>query len=324
MSGPAAARGPLAFLLQSQSGQWITISLGAMYAFPEQVKGMVLLPLLKEASQYSDMAKFVASGLGVAEGELLSKSGSTTSSSSTPSMQPIIIHTGGNSGTANKTLSDTVAYYALGAGACWVGYVVLSQALPDAVQEMLPVTRKFFAKTSSVLAEGIIQVRKSLEAQLQTLSKKQDDLDGKLDDTHASVRSVQSELADTRADIHGLGEGMDRCESTLLSSSRLQSYTSKGVTLLVRCVATMLPSNDRQVNELAQYIQDGEEMGKREQEQRRLTGIRGTPLSATPQLPPPKRRTSLFIRDSELDSSLHSLEDVNKVLGIGPNGLLTA
>jgi len=34
----AAARGPLAFLLRSQAGQWVTISLGAMYAFPEQAK----------------------------------------------------------------------------------------------------------------------------------------------------------------------------------------------------------------------------------------------------------------------------------------------
>lgn len=332
MSGAAgAARGPLAFLLQSQTGQWLTISLGALYAFPEQVKGMIVFPVLREASQYSDVAKFIANGLGVSEGELKSSTTSATSSSS-PSMQPIIIHTGGNgNNSTSKTLTDTVTYYALGAGACWVGYVVLSQALPETVQEMMPVTRRFFAKTSSVLAEGIIAVRKTLEAQIQGLSKKQDDLDGKLDDTHASVRSVQQDLADTRTDIQGLGESMDRCESTLLSSSRLQSYTSKGVTLLVRCVATMLPSNDRQVNELAQYIQDGEEMGKREQEQRRVltAGIRGTPVSSmiTPQqqLPPPsKRRTSLFIRDSELDSSLHSLDDVNNVLGIGPNGLLKA
>jgi hypothetical protein len=321
MSGPAAARGPLAFLLQSQSGQWLAISLGALYAFPDQVKGMILLPALREASQYSDVAKFLANGLGVSEGELKGSS-SASASTSSPSMQPIIIHTG-NGGNGSKTLADTVTYYALGAGACWVGYVVLSQALPEAVQEMLPVTRRFFAKTSSVLADGIIQVRKSLEAQMKNLSKKQDDLEGKLDDTHRSVRSVQKELGETRGDIQGLGESMDRCESTLLSSSRLQSYTSKGVTLLVRCVATMLPSNDRQVNELAQYIQDGEEMGRREQEQRRLAGVRGTPLSTiTPQQP--NRKTSLFIRDSELDSSLHSLEDVNKVLGIGPNGLLTA
>jgi len=116
-----------------------------------------------------------------------------------------------------------------------------------------------------------------------------------------------------------LGESMDRCESTLMSSKMLQSYTSKGVTLLVRCVASMLPSNDRTVNELAQYIKDGEDMGKREQEQKRLSELKGPGSILSPE---PK--TNYMIRDSELDSSLHSLEDVHSILGIGPGGLLKA
>jgi hypothetical protein len=84
----------------------------------------------------------------------------------------------------------------------------------------------------------------------------------------------------------------------------------------------MFPSNDRTVGELAQYIKDGEDMGKREQEQRRLTELKGTPGSILSPDPAPK--TNYLIRDSELDSSLHSLEDVHSILGIGPGGLLKA
>lgn len=297
----------------------MVISLGAMYAFPDQVRSMVV-PALRQAGEYSDLAKFLSKGLA--------EDGQTNTREKLGSgmfqQAPIVIHT--TSGGEKKTLLDAVTYYALGAGACWVGYVVLSQALPEAVQEVLLVTRRFFAKTSSVLAEGIVAVRKSLESKIERLTKKQDDLESKLDDTHTSVKGVQDGLDAARDDLRGLGDGMDRCETAVMNSSRLQSYTSKGVTLLVRCVATMLPSNDRQVNELAQYVRDGEEMGRRESEQRRVAGIRGTPVSmmTAAQLKPQQQRTNLFIRDSELDSSLHSLEDVNAVLGIGPGGVLKA
>ncbi|KAG7369621.1 hypothetical protein IV203_027367 [Nitzschia inconspicua] len=314
MSGAAAAKGPLAFLLRSQTGQWFTITLGAIYAFPEQAKALVF-PALKEASQWSDLAKQLSQGVGAVDDKTALKS---VTSASAPT--PIIIHTGGSSSEKGGYVA-TIATYAIGAGACWVGFVVLTNALPEAVKEVMPVTRKFFSKTSHVLAEGIIQVKKVMEEKIAALSKKQDTMDAKLDDTHASVLSVQKDLVDTRGDISKLGDSMVRQEETLMSSKRLQSYTSKGVTLLVRCVASMLPTNDRSVNELAQYIKDGEEMGKREQEQRRLSELRGPGSILSP---PPEPKTNYMIRESECDSSLHSLEDVNTILGIGPGGLLTA
>ena len=52
MSAAGAARGPLAFLLQTQSGQWMTISLGAIYAFPEQAK-----MIFGDFGQYAVLAK---------------------------------------------------------------------------------------------------------------------------------------------------------------------------------------------------------------------------------------------------------------------------
>jgi hypothetical protein len=314
MSAPAAARGPLAFLLKSQSGQWMVISLGAIYAFPEQAR-QLLFPALKEASQWSDIAKQLSAGLG----DGVEKAATTTTAVAPPT--PIIIHTGGSS-QGDNGVTGIIIKYSIMAGACWVGYIVLTQALPDAVQEVMPVTRKFFAKSSKVLAEGILQVKKVMETKIAMLSKKQDDMDAKLDNTHASVQNVQKDLDATRDDISKLGASMDRCEHTLISSKRLQAYTSKGVTLLVRCVAGMLPSNDRSVNELAQYIQDGEEIGKREQEQRRLADLKGAGAILSPE--PPVTTKNYLIRDSELDSSLHSLEDVQSILGFGPGGLLKA
>jgi hypothetical protein len=315
MSGAAAAKGPLAFLLRSQTGQWFTITLGAIYAFPEQAKAIVF-PALKEASQWSDIAKQLSQGVGAVDGDRAASSNRITASQA-----PIIIHTGGSGSSDKGGYITTIATYAIGAGACWVGFVVLTNALPEAVQEVMPVTRKFFSKTSHILADGIIQVKKVMEEKIALLTKKQDDMDNKLSDTHASVLSVQKDLVDTRGDISKLGDSMERQEETLMSSKRLQSYTSKGVTLLVRCVASMLPTNDRSVNELAQYIKDGEEMGKREQEQRRLSELKGPGGMLSP---PPEPKTNYMIRESECDSSLTSLEDVNNILGIGPGGLLTA
>jgi hypothetical protein len=303
------AKGPLAFLLRTQSGQWFAITLGTVYAFPEQVKGIVY-PALKEASQWSDIAKHLTSGI---DGE---KQATAAQQTATPAS--IIIYIGG-SGSTISGYAGTVATYVIGAGACWLVFVVVTNALPEAVQEMMPVTRKFFSKSTRVLADGILHVKRILEEKIAIITKKQDDMNAKLDDTHDSVRGVQKDLDETRGDINRLGESMDRCESTLMSSKMLQSYTSKGVTLLVRCVASMLPSNDRTVNELAQYIKDGEDMGKREQEQKRLSELKGPGSILSPE---PK--TNYMIRDSELDSSLHSLEDVHSILGIGPGGLLKA
>mmetsp|Transcript_4528 Transcript_4528/g.8364 ORF Transcript_4528/g.8364 Transcript_4528/m.8364 type:complete len:310 (+) Transcript_4528:240-1169(+) len=304
MSAAGAAKGPLAFILRTQSGQWLAISLGAVYAFPEQAKSLIF-PALSQAGEWSDFARQLSKGIGAAD-----EKGAVAAAATPPA--PIIIQTG--SAAEKSGYLGTIATYAIGAGACWVGFVFLTNALPEAVQEVMPVTRKFFSKSSKLLADGILQVKKVMDEKIAMLSKKQDDMDAKLDGTHASVLDVQRNLDDTRGDINKLGESMERCESTIMSSKRLQSYTSKGVTLLVRCVASMLPSNDRTMSELAQYIKDGEDMGKREQEQRRLSDLKGPGSIISPE--PPK--ANYLIRDSELDSSLHSLEDVQSILGLGP------
>lgn len=310
----AAARGPLAFLLQSQTGQWLTISMGAMYAFPEQAK-MVLGDLGSYASLAKKMSGFTVPTLEDKAAQAV-----------TTAVQPpqIIIHQTLPSMDGKNQYVGLLIKVVVGGSACWIGYFALTNALPEYVQEFFPVTRKFFAKTSKFLVSSLEKVKETLEAQIGLVSKKQDDLSKKLDGTHDSVVGISKELGDARDDLDRLGESMSRQESTLSASHKTTSYTSKGVTLLVRCVASMLPSNDRTVHDLAEYIKDGEEIQKHEEKEaqkKRLSSVsvRKTPVSIIREPLP-----TMLIRESRADSDMDSLEDVHSVLGIrrGPPSLL--
>ena len=90
----------------------------------------------------------------------------------------------------------------------------------------------------------------------------------------------------------------------------------------------MLPSNDRTVSDLAQYIKDGEEIQKHEikqaQERRLNAAALKSPVSSiTPGRSACKKKqqqiaddNNVLIRESRTDSDLDSLEDVRTVLGI--------
>jgi len=316
----APASGPLAFLLRSQTGQWMTISLGAIYAFPEQAKSV-----FGDVGSYTSLVKqlsgFTVPTLEDAKNQV---------AIAAPSVAPIIIHQHhtDSGGDGKNQLVSIAIKVAIGGTACWIGYFVITNALPDYVQEFFPVTRKFFARTSKFLSYSIDKVKDAVEEQMGILSKKQDDLSDKVDETHDSVLGLHKELDDTRYDINVLSDSMSRQESTLTASHRAHSYTSRGVTLLLRCVATMLPSNDRTVNDLAEYIKDGEEIQKyHDIENRRLSdvAVRKTPISmiSSPS-PHQSNRTksvtlpdnNLLIRESRADSDMDSLEDVHSILGI--------
>lgn len=307
----AAARGPLAFLLNSQTGQWVTIGMGAAYAFPEQAK-MVLGDLGGYATLAKQMSGFTVPTLDEKAVEKVA-----------PQPQSIIIHQTLPGSDQNKAVTLLIKV-AVGGTACWVGYMVLTNALPEYMQEFLPVTRKFFAKTSKFLVSSIEQVKNALEEQINAVIGKQDELSDKLDGTHASVEGLHKELGDARRDLDRLGDSMSRQESTLTASHKTMSYTSKGVTLLVRCVASMLPTNDRTVHDLAEYIKDGEEIKKHEEKQEQQRRIQGsalkTPLSSSMMSPTGRimPQPQILIRESRADSDMDSLEDVHAVLGIKP------
>jgi len=170
---------------------------------------------------------------------------------------PIIIHAPSPVGISS--IKSTVISYALGAGACWVGFFMITNMLPDAVKEFFPVTRKFFENTSNTLGKCIINVKVALEEKFTLLSKKQDTLEQKQDDTITHVLDVKDEVGEARADLSTLGYSLKRCEKTLTTNKNMQCYTNRGVKLLVQCVATILPGNDGFISDLSQFLKDGEE-----------------------------------------------------------------
>ena len=260
MAQAVAARGPLTLLLQTSSGQYLALGLGVYALFPEQVK-QALAPLLGPA--------FI-SQFGEAQQRFQQQH----------QQQPIIIQTppttiihGGSNG-QSKSLTTVLIYSVAGAGACWVGYIVCSQLLPDAVSEFMPVTKRLFKQTSETLGKGILQVKEILEEQINQLLGKQEALEKKQEETHQAVKDVHSELGEARLDMLQLQNSLDRCEAGLDHSNRMQSYTLRGIKLLVRCVTSFLPDESNFIDDISRYIEDG---GVSDPLLPRSTGTNGMP-----------------------------------------------
>ena len=158
----------------------------------------------------------------------------------------------------NRGFGGLALQVALGAASCWAAYAFISTLMPDCIKEILPVNRKLFDRAVKSLGEGIISVRDSLSEQILQLIQTQEEFGEKQDKTLEEIMLVRSDLGDARADLSRLEGSMTRCESSLLSSKRLQAYTSRGVRLLIRCVAALLPGNDQVLAELLQYIKESE------------------------------------------------------------------
>lgn len=238
-------RGPLKILLQTSAGQYVVLGMGAWALFPEQF-GKLL--------QYSPTAVKA----------LLGDVGGKENSNNNQSQAPIIIHTpsptviGANN--TKSSLISTLSYAAAGAGACWAGYIVCVQLLPESLGQFLPVTRTIFDKTTQALGKGILQCKKVLEEKILILTTKSDELAKKQDDTQKTVSHIKSELGEARIDLSMLQSSMDRCEESLESSQGMQQYTLRGVRLLVRCVANMIQDSSGDTSaELERYIQENEE-----------------------------------------------------------------
>lgn len=213
MATAAAARGPLGILLHNQAGQYILIGLGAYGLFPDKFQRLF---------EYSPSLV-----------KLLGSSSKDGDSSSRQSQAPIIIHTPsptviGGYGNGSKTWLGTVAYAAVGAGACWAGYVVAVQLLPDAVGQFLPVTRNIFDKTTQSLGKGILTCKQVLEEKIAFLSGQADEMSKKQDETNKTVSHIKSELGEARIDLTMLQSSMNRCEGSLENSEGMQQYTLRG------------------------------------------------------------------------------------------------
>eukprot|EP00538_Stauroneis_constricta_P009079 CAMPEP_0119551266 /NCGR_PEP_ID=MMETSP1352-20130426/4555_1 /TAXON_ID=265584 /ORGANISM="Stauroneis constricta, Strain CCMP1120" /LENGTH=385 /DNA_ID=CAMNT_0007597287 /DNA_START=526 /DNA_END=1683 /DNA_ORIENTATION=- len=250
MSG-SAARGPLRILLQTASGQWIVLGMGAYGLFPDQVKA-VLNPIVLRALEQAPPQ--VANQLAKLESAVKPSSNSTSTQASAPA--PIIIHAPGSYGGRGWTI--TIVQFAVGAGLCVGGYAVVTNSLPDYCKELLPVTRNFFESTAKTLGQGILNLKQALEEQILGIVESQEELDRKLQENTDTVVDIQSELGEAREDLGALGESLERCESTLQESYGMHTFTTRGVKLLVRCVAGLLPNQDDFMGELNRFIKEGD------------------------------------------------------------------
>jgi hypothetical protein len=209
MAQAVAARGPLTFLLQSSSGQYVVLALGVYALFPDQVK-QALAPLLGD--QYM---KYLADTGKQLQQQQQSQMHPSIIIQTPPST---IIHNHGNS--TSKSLIQVMIYSIAGVGACWMGYMVCSQLLPDAVSEFMPVTKRLFKTTSEALGDSIVQVKQALQEQLHQLMSLQNRLSVQQEATQKSVDDVKRELGKARNDLSLLQRSMDK---------RLQGYTLNGI-----------------------------------------------------------------------------------------------
>lgn len=231
-AGVTAARGPFGFLLQTQSGQWLLLGLGAASLFPDKCNE-IIRPLLRNILLGLPDVPSLSPNMALANDNKGHKSPSSSG------MAPIVIQTSasGNKSEGEKIVGQIVTY-ALSAAGVWVTYTVIVNYLPEWVKEHLPVTRQVFDKAVQNLGRGIVEVSQ----QILNLRKKQDE-------TH-------DELLEARSDILNIQNSVGRCEEALETAEGVQNKTQRGIKLLVRAVATMVPGNHNIAEELNKYARE--------------------------------------------------------------------
>ena len=278
------AKGPLSSAL----GQWAFVGLGA-YALAGGEA------LRDAAGRTAAVAAQLAAGVplsAILDANNLNNSRQGAGATTAAVPAPIVIHHTSPASSSGRLLTDRPLIFlvqlTLGAGLCWGSYIVLSNLLPEQIKEMLPVTRKFFDAAITSLGNGLLQVREQLGEQILGLSAQQDELSEQQSETHAEVLSVRNDLGEVRFDLGAISETVERCEASLAHADRRQSYTAKGVRLLVRCVGAMMPGNARLAGELDRFAQQGDEMGLQDIDEGGLPAIEqgGGSYPALPQCTP--------------------------------------
>ena len=302
-------------LLQNAAGQYLLLGVGVYALFPEKIHKML---------EYSPALMKLVDGID------------TGRDRRDRGPAPIIIHTPSPTiigGGGQKTWMGTIIYTAAGATACWAGYVVTVQLLPDTVGQFLPVTRTIFDKTSASLGKGILKCKTVLEEKIRELKGQQDELGRKQDATIQTVSHIKSELGEARIDMSLLQSSLDRCQGSLEEAEGMQKFTARGVRLLVRCVANMLPDNQETAPELAKFIE--EEQRQLALEQKSASGgVSGEPqtpsntVSTRRSQTDPRRRSSngdkgtltgtkkaLPMSDGDMSDEEATFNDIRALLG---------
>ena len=248
------AKGPLSSAL----GQWAFVGLGA-YALAGGEA------LRDAAGKTASVAAQLAAGIPISAILEANSKNKSNHNAAAAVPAPIVIHHTSPATSSGRLLTDKplafLVQLTLGAGLCWGSYIVLSNLLPEQLKEMLPVTRKFFDAAITSLGRGLLQVKEQLGEQILGLSTKQDELSAQQSETHTEVLSVKNDLGEVKFDLGAISDTVERCEASLAHADRRQSYTARGVRLLVRCVGAMMPGNARLAGELDRFAQQGDEMG---------------------------------------------------------------
>ena len=115
---------------------------------------------------------------------------------------------------------------------------IMVNYLPDWAKEMLPVTRQVFDKAVQNLGKGILEVSE----QIVNVMRKQD--------------KTHDELLEARNDIMTVQGSVDRCEDALDAADMLLNKSQRGIKLLVRAVAIMVPGSHNIAEELNRYARE--------------------------------------------------------------------
>ncbi|KAL7534361.1 hypothetical protein ACHAWF_004809, partial [Thalassiosira exigua] len=235
----ALAKGPLSTAL----GQWAFLGLGTFVIFTGD-NGVS-----RAAQEVAGIAFRLVTGREASLVGLLTKEAALNHSAGLHQPQaPIVIHTSNPSeGGSNARVGGwtmTIVRLGVASGACWTAYIVFAHCLPDQIKAMLPVTRKFFEEAVTSLGRGILRVRDALSEQIENLSTKQDQLSARQDETHGAVLGLRDDIGEVRLNVDDVAAAISRCESSLTDAAGRQTYMSRGVRLLVRCVGDLLRSSD--------------------------------------------------------------------------------
>ena len=247
-----ATKGPLS----SAFGQWMFIGFGTVIIFTGD-NG-----ISKAAHEIAQIALRLLTGRN---GSAFLSEATLSSRHNLQPQPPIVIHNVTPSSLERSSSGrfgwGVLIQLSLGAGACWGSYLVFSQFLPDSDKELLPVTRNFFNKAITSLGQGIIRVRDALSEQITALGLKQQELAEKQDSTHTQVLGLRDDIGDVRINLDDIAIAISRCENSLADAAGRQTYMSRGVRLLVRCVGDLLrPSNPSVAEELDQFSRLSAEM----------------------------------------------------------------
>jgi hypothetical protein len=240
----AASRGPLNALLSNASTQWVVIGVGLYTLGPDSLRDAVHRTLAAVTTpQHSNHDPH----------QQQYRSGGPA---------PVIVridpsNSSGGSRGGGGWMTTVISYTVL-VGGVWVSYSVLSTMLPEQLQQVLPVTRRVFEKSSKSLAKTIYNVKEVLGNQINQLLRKQDELEDQQKDTHKEVLNVYVSLKDAREEIQTVHRSSHRCEEDLKRSIAMQGYTARGVKLLVTAVSSILAPDNRITQELEDYLRAGE------------------------------------------------------------------